>query len=126
MVRLGNFVLKQWSEDGLYILCSTELMLKPATTFSKMTPITQVVCIVCEARQMSRLMEIVCGRSVTLFFFGVKTVCFFIVGHHAKQCVNKIEDKECLKFVMLFGRVFGLFLQIICFFSFLKLRKKYV
>lgn len=117
MVRLGNFGWEQWSEDGLYILCSTELMLKPATTFSKMTPIAQVVCIVCEARQMSCLMEIVCGRSVTLFFFWVKTDCFFfIVGHRAKQCVNKIEDKECLKFVMLFGRVFGLFTNNLFFF----------
>lgn len=33
------------TEAGLYSLCSAELMLKPATTFSKKTPFTQVVCI---------------------------------------------------------------------------------
>lgn len=42
---------KQWNKDGLYILCSAEVMLKPATTFLKMTPFTQVVCVVSEAKQ---------------------------------------------------------------------------
>lgn len=33
------------TEPGFYSLRSAELMLKPATTFSKKTPFTQVVCI---------------------------------------------------------------------------------
>lgn len=51
-----------------------------------------------------------------MLFFWVKTVFFFIVSLHAKQSVNKIEDKDCLKFVMLFEPFFGL-LHIIMFFS---------